>query len=493
MDMALAQARTGNADELRIPAQVFDRGRTGVAHGRLDAADKLVDHILGRSLERDLTFDPLGHQLHLVLDVTLEITIGRTAAHRPDRTHATVRLVGTALIKERLARRFSGTCQHRADHHGRCACGQCLGGIARCAQAAIADYRNARLLGFLGSFHDRGELRHANARHNARGTDRTRTDAHLHAVRTRIDQRARCFRRRHVACNHLCRVGEPLHSLDRTRNVGIVAMRSIDHDDIAFSVDQCLSAGKALVTHGRGRGHAQAARAVLGGIGVSDRLLDVLDGDKPHAAEGIVHYQQLFDPAGMKQAPRLILADAGGDSRQVLMRHQFAHGLRGIVGKAHVAIGEDADQLARSFYHRDTADLVQLHQRLRIAQRGIRRDGDGIDHHAAFEALDLTHRRALFLDGEIAVQHADAAELGHDDRHVGLCHGVHRGGNDRNVQPDIARQPGAGIGLGRNNVGLRGTQQYVVKSQSELDIHVRHRKPRGRFVAAHVIKWGQKG
>jgi hypothetical protein len=50
----------------------------------------------------------------------------------------------------------------------------------------------------------------------------------------------------------------------------------------------------------------------------------------------------------------------------------------------------------------------------------------GIHHHAALEALHRPHRRRLLLDRKVAVEDADAAQLRHHDRHVGLGHRVHR-------------------------------------------------------------------
>ncbi len=224
----------------------------------------------------------------------------------------------------------------------------------------------------------------------------------------------------------LRRIGELLHPFDRARNIAVVAVRGIDHDHVAFDIEQRLGAFEALVSH-RGRGgDAKPARFVLGGIGEGHRLLDVLDGDQANAVKGIVHHQQLLDPALMQQAARIIAAGAEPDRGQVLVRHQFAHRLARIVGKANVAVGEDADQLAAGLDHRNAADPVVLHQRLRLAQRGIGRNGDRVDDHPALEALDRTHRGALLLDRKVAVKHADAAHLRHDNRHVRLGHGVHR-------------------------------------------------------------------
>ena len=83
-------------------------------------------------------------------------------------------------------------------------------------------------------------------------------------VRAGIDQRARRLGGGDVAGDDLDRVGQALHPLDRRGDLAIVAMRGVDHDQVAFGVDQRLGAREALVAdRGRG-GDAQAARRVLG-------------------------------------------------------------------------------------------------------------------------------------------------------------------------------------------------------------------------------------
>src|SRR3546814_18645885 len=96
-----------------------------------DAADKLLDIILGRSYVGHLAVYSLWHQLQLVLYVLLEIAIGRAARHRAHRTHAAIGFIGAALVEECLARRFLGSGQQRPDHHAGCARRQRLGDIAR--------------------------------------------------------------------------------------------------------------------------------------------------------------------------------------------------------------------------------------------------------------------------------------------------------------------------------------------------------------------------
>ena len=100
-------------------------------------------------------------------------------------------------------------------------------------------------------------------------------------------------------------------------------------------------------------------------------------------------------------------------------------------------------ELARFLDDRNAADPVRLHQLERFGERLVGRHGDRIDHHPALEPLHLAHRGRLLLDVEVAVKHADPAELRERDRHVGLGHRVHRRGQDRDVERDFAGQEGA--------------------------------------------------
>ena len=97
-----------------------------------------------------------------------------------------------------------------------------------------------------------------------------------------------------------------------------------------------------------------------------------------------------------------------------------------------------------------------LHQRQRIGERRVGTDGERIDHHAGFEFLDLAHLGGLLVGIEIAVDDADAAGLRHGDRHPRFGDGIHRRGDDRDVERDGAGDAGADIDLGRQHVGQAG-------------------------------------
>ena len=77
-----------------------------------------------------------------------------------------------------------------------------------------------------------------------------------------------------------------------------------------------------------------------------DRLFHVLDGDQADAAVLVVDHQQFFDAVLVQHPLRLVLADAFAHRDEVFVRHQFRDLLARVGGKAHVAVGENADQFA---------------------------------------------------------------------------------------------------------------------------------------------------
>ena len=169
----------------------------------------------------------------------------------------------------------------------------------------------------------------------------------------------------------------------------------------------------------------------------------------------------------MQGAPRLFLTHPGWHRRQIVLCHQLGNFLFRIFRKTDIAIGQNANQLARLLHNRNAGDPVLLHRRLRFCQRRIRCDRDRIDHHAGFKSLYLAHRSCLLGNGEVAVQNANAAHLRHDDRHVRLRHRIHGRREDRNIQADELRQSGFRIGLARHDLGRGGPQQDIIESESQ--------------------------
>ena len=79
-------------------------------------------------------------------------------------------------------------------------------------------------------------------------------------------------------------------------------------------------------------------------------------------------------------------------------------------------------------------DLVAPHHIECVGDELVGRDGDRVDDHAALRALHLVDFAGLLLDGEVAVDDADAALLRHGDGQARLGHRVHGCTEQRRVQ-----------------------------------------------------------
>ena len=162
--------------------------------------------------------------------------------------------------------------------------------------------------GGLDRLHDGGELRHADARDDARRADRARADADLDGVGAGVDQRLGALARRHVAGDHLDGVRELLHpasTLSSTRTEWPWAVSTTITSQPA-SIRRS-ERSKPLLARRRRGGDPQPALLVLGGVRIGDLLLDVLDGDQADAAEMVVDDEQLLDAELVQEAPRLVL------------------------------------------------------------------------------------------------------------------------------------------------------------------------------------------
>src|SRR3546814_6423451 len=94
VDVAFAQTRVGDAHEFGALAEILEGAAAGITHRGLHAADHLVNDVLRGALERHLALNALGNQLHLVLDILLEIAVGAAARHRADAAHAAIAFIG---------------------------------------------------------------------------------------------------------------------------------------------------------------------------------------------------------------------------------------------------------------------------------------------------------------------------------------------------------------------------------------------------------------
>ena len=151
----------------------------------------------------------------------------------------------------------------------------------------------------------------------------------------------------------------------------------------------------------------------------------------------------------VKKPHGVVPADALGHRDQTLLSHQLRDALLGVIGEAHIAVGQDADQLSvAALDHRDARDLVFRHQAQRIGERLVGMDDEWVNHHAGLELLDLADLVGLALDRHVAVDDAEAAGLRHRDgkRRFGNC--VHCRRDQGYAELDRAGQASSGIRLG---------------------------------------------
>ena len=102
--------------------------------------------------------------------------------------------------------------------------------------------------------------------------------------------------------------------------------------------------------------------------------------------------------------------------------------------------------------------------------RRVRLDGDRVGDHRGLVLLHLHDLGGLLLDGEVLVDEADAARRRHGDGHARLGDGVHRRGDDRDVEGEVAGEAGRGLDGLREDVRLGRKEQDVVERERQSQI-----------------------
>ena len=194
-------------------------------------------------------------------------------------------------------------------------------------------------------------------------------------------------------------------------------------------------------------------------------------GDQTGEVAFVVDERQLLDLVRREQVVRVALRDVRRTGDQMVLRHDVLDAQMVVVvrrDEAHVAVRDDADELVLMVDDRQAGDVELAAQLVQVGERDVGVHGERVGDHARFGALDVIDLRRLVVDRQVAVQHADAAVAGHRDRHLGLGHGVHRGGDRRDLHRDVAGQMGRRIHLGGDDVGLVRQQEHVVIGEPEL-------------------------
>src|ERR1041385_1029918 len=277
VDVALAQAGGGDAEEAGLCLQLVDVAGAAVAHAALQTADQLVDEIGDRAFGGDAAFDALGNKLAAGF---LGVPVAAALRHGAHRAHAAVGLERAALIEDGFAGAFVGAGEKAADHDAIGAGGESLGDIAGIFDAAIGDQRDVGLASGARAFRDGGDLRNAGAGNYARGADRAGADSDLDSIDAEGDQVHGALVGGDVAGDELHFGQLALDGFDGVEHAGAVAVGPIEGEHVALAFDALLCALEESAGGAERGPDAQAALRVLGRFGVIHLLLNVFDGDE---------------------------------------------------------------------------------------------------------------------------------------------------------------------------------------------------------------------
>ena len=464
--MALAEPGACDADELRV-LHLLDRGGAAVAHRLAQPADELVEDVCDRTFVRHAPLDALGNELVDVLYVALEVAVlGESARlHRAERTHAAVLLEAFAARQDDVAGSLVRAGEQPARHHRVGAGGDRLRDVPGGTEPAVADHRDAVRLGGPSTLVDRRHLRHADAGDDTGGADGPRSNPDLDRVRAGVDQRLGRLGRGDVPGDHLA-VPLPLEAPHHLDHVARVPVGRVDDEDIRPGLGERGSPVIGVRSDTDRGTHAQPSLLVLRRAGELDLLTDVLDGDQAFEAPVGVDDRQLFDLVAVQDRPRLLEGRSDRSGDEIAVRHQGREGLVDtVVTEAEVAVGEDPNQPFFLVRDRDARDVVPRHQLERGGNRGVGRQRHRLDDHSGLGALDLVDLCDLLLDREVAVQDAETALARERDRESRLRHGVHRGGDDGDLERDLPRQARRGRNLVRQHGRIGRHQEDVVEGQ----------------------------
>ena len=195
-------------------------------------------------------------------------------------------------------------------------------------------------------------------------------------------------------------------------------------------------------------------------------LRNIFIGDQTHQLTLIVHDGQFLDLRAQEHIFGILQVGRVGRHELIARSHHIANEAIHVALEAQVAVRHDTDQNLILIDHRNTADLIFVHQLQRIAHRSLLRDGHRIVDHTILGTLHATHMSRLLGDRHILVDHTDTALTRQSDGQRGLRHGIHSGRDDRDIQHDISRETSLRRNLSRQHFGIGRNEQHVVESQA---------------------------
>ena len=171
----------------------------------------------------------------------------------------------------------------------------------------------------LGALADGVDLRNARAGDDAGRADRARADADLDGVGAAPDEIARALLGRDVAGDDGRRRKALADQLQRVEHALAVPVRGVEHEHVDLGADELARAVEDVAGDADGGADAQPPERVLRGVGVLDRLLDVLDRDEALEVSGAVDDEELLDAVLVEELLGLLERRADRRRDQVLL------------------------------------------------------------------------------------------------------------------------------------------------------------------------------
>ena len=246
-----------------------------------------------------------------------------------------------------------------------------------------------------------------------------------------------------------------------------MAVRRVDHHDVAAGAEQGPGPGDRLGARADGRGHAKPAVLVLVGVGKLRALEDVLDGDEAAQHAFGVHHRKLLDPVPGQDPLRLLERGAHRRRDELLLRHRLVDRLIEIALELEVAVGDDADQPALAVDDRARPRSGNASSAPR--PRGAAGPGPSV---MGFMIIPLSLRltrstsAAWRSTGMFLWITPMPTRPRHRDGHFGFRDGVHGGGDERNVEGNGAGEAAGDVKIARVHGRVPWHQQNVVECQS---------------------------
>ena len=237
---------------------------------------------------------------------------------------------------------------------------------------------------------------------------------------------------------------------DGRQDVLAVPVRGIHDDHVDLRLDQRFD---PIELHDPGGGaDSQPASLVAAGRRVLSNVFQIPHGDQTRQSAFGVDDQELLDASAVQNRLRRFGIDARCRGDQILMGHHITDTAFAIpigIQKLHVPPRQDADQPPPAgpiVGHRESTDALLPHEHVGPIDGIVRPERHRIGDHPVLASLDLLNLPRLLSGREILVDDPKPAFLRERDRQRRLRDGVHRCGNQRDVEADATSQSSRRVG-----------------------------------------------